>query len=33
MSSFQDKTGRERPRKRKKKLSFRSVHTRLGIEN
>ena len=33
MSSFQAKTGWERLRKRKKKLSFRSVPTRLGIEN
>ena len=33
MSSFQAKTGWERLRKRKKKLSFRSVPTRPGIEN
>ena len=33
MALFQAKTGRERPRKREKKLSFRSVPTRPGIEN
>ena len=33
MSSFQPKTGRERPRKREKKLSLRSVPTRPGIKN
>ena len=33
MTSFQAKTDWERPRKRKKKLSFRSVLTRPRIEN
>ena len=33
MASFQAKTGRERPRKREKKLSLRSVPTRPGIKN
>ena len=33
MASFQAKTSRERPRKRKKKLLFPFVPTRLGIEN
>ena len=34
MASFEVKKCRERPRKRgKKKLSFRSVPTRPGIEN
>ena len=33
ISSFQAKTRWERPRKREKKLSFRSVHTRPVIKN
>ena len=33
MASFQAKMGWERPRKREKKLLFRSVPNRLGIEN
>ena len=33
MSLFQVKTGRERPRKNEKKLSFQSVPTLSGIEN
>ena len=33
MASFQAKTVRARLRKRKKKVSFRSVPNRLGIEN
>ena len=32
-ASFQAKTGWERPRKRKKKLSFRSIPTRPVIKN
>ena len=33
MASFHAKTGWKRPRKRKKKLSFRSVPTRREFEN
>ena len=33
MASFHDKTGWERPGKREKKLSFRSIPSRPGIEN
>ena len=33
MTSFQAKTGRQRPRKKKKKLSFRSFPTQPVIEN
>ena len=33
MASFQAKTGLARLRKRKKKLSFRSMQNRPGIEN
>ena len=32
-ASFQAKTGWERPRKRKKKLSFRSIPTQPVIKN
>ena len=33
MASFQAKTGWDKSRRRKKKLSFRSIPTRTGIEN
>ena len=33
MASFDARTGWERPRKREKKLSFRSIPTRPEIEN